>query len=108
MAFQNRKPNVKVAAALGKFNTRQRRVEGRCRAVEGAFGTPWGRGFSPPQGEGPGVGLPFHASQGAIKLLNKYNLENFLSCLFYILKRNHYFCSVMIVELRSDDGCTAC
>jgi len=44
MAFQNRKVNVKVAAALGKFNRRPRRVEGRCRAVEGAFGTCKGGG----------------------------------------------------------------
>jgi hypothetical protein len=44
MAFQNRKVSVKVAAALGKFNRRPRRVEGRCRAVEGAFGTCKGGG----------------------------------------------------------------
>jgi len=45
---------------------------------------------------------------GTNQLLNKYKTRNFLSCLLYILKRKHYFCGVMMVELRSDHDYTAC
>gem|GEM_PF-3155186 len=37
-------------------------------------------------------------------MLNKSKMLNFVSCLLYILKSNHYFCGVINVVLRSNNS----